>query len=112
MSNKGNKKTKTDFRCLRSDTSKLVYSPFLDRKYKSIVRGTNTQPIIKKERKDAVSIFSFENITMATNNGRVNKGCPNMDINVAIFVFKFIFKCAIFNRFYASFSVNHKVKPV
>jgi hypothetical protein len=46
-------------------------------------------PIITNEMNEAFFNSSFINITMATNTGMVNNGCPMVDMRNAIFCFIF-----------------------
>lgn len=80
-------KTNTDFRCFRSDTSKLVYVPFLDLTNSHNANGMKIQPMIRNEFRAALFISSKPTMTNNTYKGIVNKGWPTIEIILAIFCF-------------------------
>jgi len=73
-------KKNIDLRCFLSETSKLVYEPFRDFKYKRKINGIKKHPMINAELKKAFLISSNENMTNNTYKGIVNKGCPAKEI--------------------------------
>lgn len=72
--NIGNMNTNSDFRCLLSETSKLVVVPFFDLIYNQAISGTKIQPTIRNITNDALRMSSVASIVMVTNRGMVSKG--------------------------------------
>ena len=66
--------TNTDLRCFLSETSKLVYEPFLDFTYSHNANGMKIQPIIRNEFSAAFFISSKPNMTNNTYKGIVRSG--------------------------------------
>ena len=76
----GTIKVKTDFLCFLSETSKLVYEPFRDLRYNLSIKGRKNPPIMMDEVMNAFLKSSKVNVANSTNRGKVNKGCPAIDI--------------------------------
>jgi len=89
-------KKNIDLRCILSETSKLVYEPFRDLRYNRNIKGIKKPPIMMVDVINAFLKSSNVNVTITTNSGIVNNGCPATEIIWAIFFFiNYLFKTFI-----------------